>query len=436
MAPRPARSHLAAPERALPSSMWHMTAGARVETPEPDDMISTGILVIGAGFNGLTAALRLAECGADAVLLEAGEIGEGASGRNAGMVNPGQFLGPAEISRVLGPEYGEVFLRELGAAPDLVRDLIARHEIDCAPDFRPVIRAAINTRTEAMLSGQSEAWAKRGQPVEMVRGAELQAMTGSRRWSAAMLDHRGFTIQPLAYARGLARAAQKAGARLYQNQRVQSLTQENGRWIALTRSGTRVTAKKVILSTNAYTGSLAPAFSETLVTSGAFGVATRPLDRASRALIFPQGHSFYDTHKIPLFFRYDPEGRLKIGSLGFLSDGAEGIQRWAARILARHWPDLPAQEWSHVWQGTLGLTAHRMPRLISPAEGLIGTIGCNGRGIAPNSYFGGMLADITLGRAGPRPLPVEQSSPRPLRALQCDALDLSMRIYRNTFLKS
>ena len=82
----------------------------------------------------------------------------------------------------------------------------------------------------------------------------------------------------------------------------------------------------------------------------------------------------------------------------------------------------------------MGLTRHKLPHLISPAEGLIGTIGCNGRGIAPNSYFGRMLADITLGIPGPRPLPVETSAPRRLRAVQTSALDLGMRIYRNTTL--
>lgn len=437
--PRPHRSRLAGAERALPSSMWHATAGAPVAAPALEADAAAEVVVIGGGFNGVSAALRLAQGGADALLLEAGEIGEGASGRNAGMVNPGQFLGPQEIRAALGESQAEVFLRDLGDAPALVRRLIEAHGIDCAADYRPVIRAAHDEAAAEMLRGQCAEWQALGQPVEMVEGEDLRALTGTARWEAAMLDRRGFTIQPLAFVRGLARAAQAAGARIHQETRVASLEKRGGGWIVRTVAGHEVKAGQVILSTNAYTGSLHPAFSETLVTCGAFGIATRPLSAEAKARILPQGHSLYDTHKIPLFFRFDPAGRLKIGSLGFLSDGTRLQQAWAQRAVDRFWPGLPRFEFTHVWQGTLGLTSHHMPRLISPEEGLIGTIGCNGRGIAPNCHFGRVLAQIALeklgrGEAGDLPLPVEPAAPFPLRGLRRDAMDAAMRVYRNTLL--
>ncbi|MBT9385429.1 FAD-binding oxidoreductase [Pseudooceanicola sp. CBS1P-1] len=432
--PVPHRSHLAGAERALPSAMWHATAGAPVTAPPLDAPAEADVAVIGGGFNGLTAALRLAQAGVSVILLEAGEIGEGATGRNAGMVNPGQFLGPEQIRAALGPAQAEVFLNDLGDAPALVRDLIDTLGIDCHADFRPVIRAAHDRASARMLEAQTAEWQALDQPVEMIRGADLEALTGSRRWQAAMLDRRGFTIQPLAFARGLARAAQAAGARLHQETRVLGLRRSDQGWELRTAPGHAVRADKVILATNAYTGSLHPAFSDPLVTCGAFGVATRPLSAAAQARILPQGHSLYDTHRIPLFFRFDPGGRLMIGSLGFLPDGTRGPQAWAQRALNRLWPGLPKQDFSHVWQGTLGLTAHHMPRLMSPEEGLIGTVGCNGRGIAPNCYFGRMLADIVLGRAGPLPLPVETAAPQGRRALRRDAMDAAMRLYRNTLL--
>ena len=432
--PRAHRSRLAAAERALPSSMWHATAGAPVVASTLTGPVTADVLVIGGGFNGISAALRLAQNGADAVLLEAGEIGEGASGRNAGMVNPGQFLGPTEIRAVLGAGHAETFLAELGSAPALVAELIEAHGIACHADFRPVIRAAHDSASAKLLERQCDDWQALGQPVEMARDDDLAALTGSTRWAAAMLDRRGFTIQPLAFVRGLARAAQEAGAQLYQESRVTGLARDGATWRATTASGHEVRAGKVILSTNAYTGALHPAFSDPLVTSGAFGVASRPLPDAALERILPQGHSLYDAHRIPLFFRFDPDRRLMVGSLGFLSDGARAPQAWAQRVIDRLWPGLPPLDWSHVWQGTLGLTSHGMPRLISPEEGLIGTVGCNGRGIAPNCYFGRMLADIALGRDCPMPLPVETGAPYPARALRRDAMDAAMRLYRNTFL--
>lgn len=427
-------SRLSVGERALPSSMWHVTAGEQVTAPPLYASESVEVLVIGGGFNGLTAALRLGELGVDCLLLEAGEIGEGASGRNAGMVNPGQFIGPDEISTSLGPEHGEAFIKELGDAPNLVRRLILAHDIDCYADYRPVIRAAHDRKAAALLQAQTQLWSERGQPVEMLAGDALAELVGTNRWKSAMLDKRGFTIQPLAYARGLARAAAANGAKLHQHTRVTSLSRRGGYWTASTATGAEVRAKKVILSTNAYTGTLHPAFSQTLVTCGAFGLSTRPLDIGMRSRILPSGHSLYDTHRIPLFLRYDPEGRLMIGSLGSVSDGARAVQGWGRRVLKRLWSELPEPGWSHVWQGTVGLTSHHLPRLISPEEGLIGTIGCNGRGIAANTYFGGMLADIVMERKGPRPLPIETSRPRRFRSLKRESLDLAMRLYRNTAL--
>lgn len=428
------RSRFAAEERALPSAMWHVTAGAPVIAPPllADDR--TEVLVIGGGFNGLSAALRLRELGVECLLVEAGEIGEGASGRNAGMVNPGQFIGPNEISRCLGPKHGEAFLSELGDAPNLVRQLIVDHGIDCHADYRPVIRAAHDLKAAQLLEQQAKSWAERGQPVEILRGQELADLVGTDRWDVAMLDNRGFTIQPLAYARGLARAAVAAGANLHQYTRVTKLSRIDGRWLAFTGSGVKVEAKRVIMSTNAYTGTLHTAFAETLVTCGAFGLATMPLDIGVRSTVLPSGQALYDTHRIPLFLRYDPEGRLMIGSLGFLSDGVGGVEKWGRRVLKKIWGDLPDIGWSHAWQGTVGLTSHHLPHLLSPEDGLIGTIGCNGRGIATNTYFGRMLADITMGKDRSWPLPVEKSAPRRIRSLQRDGLDLAMRLYRNTVL--
>ncbi|WP_273928981.1 NAD(P)/FAD-dependent oxidoreductase [Klebsiella variicola] len=429
------RSHFAGKENALASSMWFATAGESVVTKPLNNSANVDVLVIGGGINGLTAMLQLTKLGVDAMLIEAGEFGEGASGRNAGMVNPGQFLGPDEIRAILGVEYGDIFVDELSKGPDLVKEILIEHDINCYADFRPVIRAAHDTKTAQMLHRQVKLWSDLGQPVEILEGNKLFEITGSQRWKTALMDYRGFTIQPLAYVRGLANAVLRKGGQLYQNVRATSLSREGADWIVSTVEGHPIRAKKVIMATNAYTGSLHPAFAQALVTCGAFGVATCPLDKKLRGLILPSGHSLYDTHKIPLFLRYDPEGRLMIGSLGNLSDDSRrSIEAWGKRVLKRLWPQLPAPQWSHVWQGTIGLTNHHLPRLLSPEDGLIGTIGCNGRGIAANSYFGRMVADITMGRKVARPLPIEKQAPRAFKGPQQDGLDLAMRLYRNTFL--
>jgi glycine/D-amino acid oxidase-like deaminating enzyme len=427
------RPLLSGEEPPLSSSFWTATAGSGLSAPRLSGEVHCDVVVIGGGFNGCTSALRLAENGADAVLLEASEIGAGATGRNAGMVNPGQFLGPKEIENALGPEYGPRFLSSLGGAPELVRSLIQRLNIDCALDARPIIRAAHNRKQGQLLAGQVAAWQAIGAQVETVERDALAAMTGTDVYHSALLDYRGFTIQPLAYIRGLARAARNAGARLFESSPVMHLQRDGERWRVQCAGGS-VTAKRVIISTNALTARLLPQMQQEIVPVGAFGYASEPLEPAIRARILPSGHSLYDTHKIPLFLRYDPQGRLMVGCLGFLPREVGDASDWAARILKRLYPGLSPLRWQYRWSGTLGLTPDNLPHLVQPAPGLLATVGCNGRGIAPNTYFGHLLADLALDRPVESPLPLRAPRAYPYRELKLEGYDLGMRLYRNTLL--
>ncbi|QIB34596.1 NAD(P)/FAD-dependent oxidoreductase [Ancylobacter pratisalsi] len=423
---------LAGAEPTLGHCMWSATAGP----PPPEATLGAeercDVLIIGGGFNGVTAGLKLAQAGARAILIEAREIGAGSTGRNAGMVNPGQFLGPEEIARHLGPDHGRRFVTELGAAPAMVRALIAEHAIACFLDDRPIIRAAHSSGAARVLHAQTEAWQRLGADVVMVEGHDLEALTGSRRYGAALLDRRGFTIQPLAYIRGLASAATRFGLRIATGRTVTGLTAKNGTWLAQAGDCT-IQADKVIVSTNAYSGDLLPELREEIMPLGAFGFATDPLPAAWRARIFPQGHSLYDTHKVPLFFRYDPEGRLMVGCIGFLPKGLDSTG-WADRALRFVFPQAPRFPWRFRWSGRLGQTPDRLPHFVEPRPGLLATLGCNGRGIAPNTYFGAMLARLALGETLQTPLPRTAPHAYPNRALAREGYDAAIRLYRNTLL--
>ena len=423
---------LAAAEPTLDHCMWSATAGPPPPESPLDDEERCDVLIVGGGFNGVTAGLKLAQAGARALLVEAQEIGAGATGRNAGMVNPGQFLGPEEIARHLGPDHGRRFVAELGAAPDMVRALIAEHAIACFLDDRPIIRAAHSSGSARVLHAQTDAWQKLGADVVMVEGNDLEAMTGSQRYRAALIDRRGFTIQPLAYIRGLATAATRFGLRIATRRAVTRLEARNNAWLAHA-GGSTIRADKVIVSTNAYSGHLLPELREEIMPLGAFGFATDPLPAQWRARIFPQGHSLYDAHKVPLFFRYDPEGRLMVGCIGFLPKALDSTG-WADRAVRFLFPQAPRFPWRFRWSGRLGQTPDRLPHFVEPRPGVLATLGCNGRGIAPNTCFGAMLARRALGETSPTPLPCAAPRAYPHRALAREGYDAAIRLYRNTLL--
>lgn len=413
--------------------MWSKTGGPKPDTVALSQIESCDVLIVGGGYNGVTAGLYCAEQGAKVLLVEAQEIGSGASGRNAGQVNPGQFLSPEQILRTLGPDYGPKFLKDLGGAPDLVRDMIRKHSIDCSVDERPIVRCATTPGKVRELEKQTADWQALGANVQMVYGSELERMNGSTRYEAALIDHRGFTIQPLAYVRGLARVAVEKGLRIAVNTRVTALERHGAGWTARAGS-TTINAGKVILSTNAYSDDLVPGMKQEIMPLGAFGIATAdPLPDEWRQRILPHYIAMWDTHKIPLWFRYDPEGRLHVGSIGFLPLLAQ-YDQWVTRAMKFVFPFAPQFKWSYRWSGTIGQTVDRLPHLLEPQPGILATIGCNGRGIAPNTYFGTMLAKMALGEQVETPLPLSKPKAYPMRNALCEAYDAGIRLYRNTFL--
>ncbi len=427
------RPFISGKEPPMEDCMWSATGGPKPQTVNLEPLETCDVLIIGGGFNGVTAGLYCAEKGVNVILVEAQDIGSGASGRNAGQVNPGQFLSPEQILRALGPEYGPRFLKELGDAPDLVREMIKKHSIDCHADERPIVRCSTSAAKTRDLEKQTSDWQALGANVQMVYGSTLEAMNGSTRYKAALIDYRGFTIQPLAYVRGLARVAVSKGLRISVGSKVTSLEPYGNKWKATTGS-TTITADKVILSTNAYSDDLVPGFKDEIMPLGAFGIATAdPLPDEWRKRILPHYIAMWDTHKIPLWFRYDPEDRLHVGSIGFLPLNA-GMDQWVKRAMEFVFPFAPQFKWGYRWSGTIGQTVDRLPHLVQPRPGIFATIGCNGRGIAPNTYFGTMLAKIALNEAVDTPLPLKSPSRYPNRQIALEAYDAGIRFYRNTLL--
>jgi len=395
----------------LSHGLWEMTAPPAPPTAPLEGETRADVAVVGCGYTGLSTALHLAEAGAKVVALEAVEIGFGGAGRNVGLVNAGMWLAPRDIKERLGEDYGERILSLLGGAPAEVFKLVAAHAIDCELVRNGTLHCAVGRSGLAEIEERAEQWAERGAPVRTLSAAETAARIGADVYAGSLLDMRAGTIQPLAYARGLARAAIAAGAAIHTQTPVRSAERTGKAWTIATDGGT-IAADWIAVATDAYGGAPWPKGRREQVRLPYFNFATRPLSADLQAAILPGREGCWDTKTILNSFRFDRAGRLIFGSVGALRGTGLSVHRaWAKRMLAKMFPRIGAIEFEAQWYGMIGMTDNALPRFHRLAPNVVTFCGYNGRGIGPGTVCGRVLADHILGRVKESDLPLPVSEP-------------------------
>ncbi|MDX7953669.1 FAD-binding oxidoreductase [Lichenihabitans sp. Uapishka_5] len=410
--------------------LWERSA-----PPAPDMVPLSGdavadVAVVGAGFTGCSAALHLAEGGASVAVLEAAEVGFGGSGRNVGLVNAGLWVMPDDLSGALGEPYGSRLLAALGDGPRVVFDLVERHGIACEAERQGTLHCAVGQKGSRELAERARQWQARGAPVRLLDAEETARKVGTTAYAASLLDARAGTIQPLAYARGLAAAAIAAGAHIHTGSPVVAATDEGTTWRLQTPDGT-LRARSVIVATNAYTNGVWPVLRSELVHLPYFNMATRPLSDNLRRSILPERQGVWDTRDVLSSFRFDRAGRLVFGSVGALDGLGLAIHRaWGRRALAKLFPQLAGIPFETEWYGSIGMTENSLPRFHRLGRDVVSFSGYNGRGIAPGTVFGRCLAQLLLGtlREDALPLPVTDPAPAPRRRLREAAYELGAQV--------
>ncbi len=256
--------------------LWAQSAPPAPQTAALEGAERADLVVIGGGYTGLSSALHLAERGVDVVLVEANQIGFGGAGRNVGLVNAGMWVMPEVLLQELGPVHGDRLLSVLGEGPAEVWDMVRRHDIACEATPNGTLHAAVGRKGQAEIAERARQWQARGAHVALLDRAAAAELLGSAHFAGALLDHRAGTIQPLAYARGLARAAQEKGVRIYTQSPAVRLLPEGGGWRVETPKGT-VQARQVVFGTDAYTTHLWPQIRDQQVFLPYFNFATPPL---------------------------------------------------------------------------------------------------------------------------------------------------------------
>ncbi|HHW33646.1 MAG TPA: FAD-binding oxidoreductase [Paracoccus solventivorans] len=424
--------------------LWGKTAPAPPPTHALEGEVMTDVAIIGGGYTGLSTALHLGERGIGCIVVEAEQIGFGGSGRNVGLVNAGMWVMPEELIATLGADHGGRLLELLGNGPAQVWDITRRYGIDCEATPVGTLHAGVGRKGFGELAERARQWQKRGAPVELLGKDDAARMLGTHAFAGALLDRRAGTIQPLAYARGLARAAIGKGAAIHTESPALALERSGNGWLLRTPKGA-VRAGRVVVATDMYTRFVMAEIARQQVVLPYFNMATTPLPEDVARTIVPGRQGVWDTKEVLLSYRFDRMNRLIFGSVGALKNGGAAVHRaWARTALRRLYPQIGPVDFEQEWFGSIGMTSDNLPRFHRLEDGVFAFCGYNGRGIAPGTVFGQCMAALLAGEIAESdlPLPVTRPAPAAWRGLQqlfyetgAQAVHLA-EAGRDTFLKS
>ncbi len=396
-------------------ALWAATAAPAPDTVPLDETRRVDVAVIGGGYTGLSTALHLAKRGIDVAVVEAAEVGNGGSGRNLGHCTP-TFLyrEPEEVEAVLGPKWGERFVRMQADAATLVFDLIRDYEIDCEAKQNGLLNVAHAPSAMAHLERRCQAFAALGKACRVLDKAEVGAMTGTDRYHGGWIHPEAGHLDPLGYARGLARAALREGAAIYTRSPVVALEKEGGKWRAKTTQGALL-ADRVVVGTGAYSGDLWPALRRTYSVMVAFGLASAPLNDNVVKSVLPSDNHLVDSAGDMHYFKL-AQGRIVTGGMveARLGRDAAFTRRIMSERMAWLYPQLGKLDWPYFWHGNMDVVPETIPHVYELASGVTAATGYSGRGIPTATAMGTQLAAHAAGTP-PEELSVEIKLPRALR---------------------
>lgn len=394
--------------------LWQEQADVPALGPPGPLPSSVDVVVVGAGYAGAAAARTLARAGRSVLVLEKGDLGWGAHARNGGMAIPELKAGPATLRRTFG-RLGERMHQEVNEAFDHLEALIADEAIECDYRRSGQLYLAHTPRLVPYLRKLVDEHMAEGEPVRYVEREELGQEIGSDAFSGAVLYDRTGGLHPAKLHAGLVRLALDSGATIRDRCPATSLERAGAGFVVGTADGP-VGAQHVIVATNAYADALLPELARRVLPIGSFIVATEPLDADLAASVSPQGRMFVDTKNLLFYWRLSPDGRVLFGGRRSLAHAtvADAADYLTASMRRIH-PQLADVEVTHRWGGQVAITLDRLPH-VGRIRGAWYATGCNGSGVALNTWLGHRLGLTVLGDAPPpsfaelrhRPIPLDR----------------------------
>ena len=361
-----------------------------------DGSVRARVCVVGGGLAGLATALSLAERGVDTVLIEAGEIGDGASGRNGGMVSAGFARGSLDLARRYGHDRARRLHALSQAAMRQLRGRVERHRITCQLVEGVVVASWLGDADG--LRSEIEALNRDfGMRLAFWPRRRVRELYRTDRYHDAAFDPDGFHLDPLALARGYARAAIGLGARLFEQSPATGLERQDSTWRVATSSG-EVVAETVVLCTSAYGDPLIPALRRAILPVVTYVIVTEPLG-PRLALAMGAPYAVYDDRFATGYYRPLEDGRLLWGGRVSLTERRRDLAGLMRRDLARVYPRLADVQIDHAWSGRMGFARHKMPLVRELEPGLWVNTAYGGHGLN-GTTMGGELVAAAIAEGG------------------------------------
>jgi glycine/D-amino acid oxidase-like deaminating enzyme len=392
----------------LEQNYWLTTTGMPATDSSRPLPEVVDVAVIGAGFTGLSAARTLAKHGAKVAVLESETIGWGASSRNGGMVLTGLKLGVNKLISMYGRERTSRMYAASLATIDCVEQIVREEGIDCDFSRCGHLEVACKQKHFDDYARQAEVIEREfNHRLRVVERRELGSEIGSNIYYGGMVDEVSAGCNPARYVAGLARAALKTGAEIFERTRVQAISREPrmgdvGWKISISRgqgSVQQIWAHEVFIGTSGYTGGCTPSLQKKIIPIGSFIIATEILPAPLAHELSPRNRMIYDSKNYLYYYRLTPDRRMLFGGrAAFFPENDQTIRR-SAEILRRGmiqvYPQLTDARIEYVWGGTLDFAFDIMPHA-GQIDGMYYAMGYAGHGVAMATYQGQKIAELMV----------------------------------------
>jgi gamma-glutamylputrescine oxidase len=360
--------------------------------------VTADVVVVGAGYTGLSAALELAEAGHRVVVLESETVGHGASGRNGGQICTGFSSGQEKIAAQLGKDDARKCFALAQESKTLLTSRIARHAIDCDLRWGYLHVLPKPNRMDSLTAWKDE-WDELGYTdTTILSKADLDAKLGTTVYHGALREGGAGHFHPLNYCLGLARAAVAAGAIIHEHS--PAIEVDTGSRPFVRTAHGKVTAKFVVIACNGYLGRLIPQLYGRVMPVTSYIITTEPLGEARARTLIRDGEAVADTNFIVDYFRVTNDTRMLFGGrASYTTMEPSSIASAMRKDMVRVFPQLEGVQVDYAWGGYIAITHNRIPACGRLSPTAYFALGYSGQGVALAGLYGQLIAEAVRGTA-------------------------------------
>ena len=378
------------------ASYYAATAHQKTAYPSLQGEHAVDVVVVGAGFTGLSSALHLAERGYKVAVVEASRVGWGASGRNGGQIIDG-MVDFEKIEKHVGLQAAHIAYQMGIDCRDIVLRIIDQYKIDCDLKFG-YLDLAMNQADIDDFHSTIERKRQRNYPhqVSFVPQEEMRSVIGSERYIAGLVNEANGHLHPLNLCIGEARAVEELGAQIYEQSRVTKIIHGDKPRVETSRGA--INASKIVLAGNAYLGDAERKVSSAVIPAGSYVIATEPLSDEMATELLPKDMACCDQRVGLDYFRLSADKRMLFGGLcNYLGRVPKSITGTLRPKMIRAFPQLKNTKIDYEWGGDIAISMNRIPQFGRIKGNTYYAQGYSGHGVAPTHIAGQVMADVISG---------------------------------------